>query len=149
MLIRRSLGAQEEVSLREPAFLGWSRTWTEFRRYFYNSKIIHDDFLLYNLLSPNEKLCFLEYCLNYINNFEWKRGRCRLPQNPNKTRSQIFISSWFKINFWSVNQKISHSDSTAVIISPLRADWPSDVEAFWSMLWRWLESASRSLCFSF
>lgn len=83
-----------------------------------------------------------------INNLEWKWGKCQLPQNPSKTRTPIFISSWFKIHFWSVNQKIPHSDSTAVIISPLRADWPGDVEAFWCVR-RWCESASHSLRFRF
>lgn len=76
-----------------------------------------------------------------------KRGNTELPKTLTKPGSQM--SSWFKENFWSVNQKIPHSDSTAVIISPLRADWPGDAEAFWSVLWGWLESASRILCFQF
>lgn len=78
-----------------------------------------------------------------------KRGNAKLPKTLTKTGSQIFISSWFKENFWSVNQKVPRADSTALIILPLRADWPGDAEAFWSVLWGWLESASRILCFQF
>lgn len=59
-----------------------------------------------------------------------KRGNAELPKTLTKTGSKIFISSWFKENFWSVNQKIPCADSTALIISPLRADWPGDAEAF-------------------
>lgn len=61
-----------------------------------------------------------------------KRGNAELPKTLTKTGNQIFISGWFKENLWSVNQKFPHSDSTAVIILPLRADWPGDAAAFWS-----------------